>query len=81
MVRWSPRVWGLGTRAYVVVDDDVAGVDCGGLFAGGNAVAGFCVTFGPSTPLFGSGAAAGMPFCAGVCAALCGGCVIAGGAF
>lgn len=49
--------------------------------AGGSAVAGFRVTFAPSTPVLGSGAAAGMPAAAGVCDFFSGGCVIAGGAF
>jgi len=35
----------------------------------------------PSAPVLGSGAAAGMPPCVGVCDFFCGECVIAGGAF
>lgn len=48
---------------------------------GGTGLAGWRVMFFPSTPLFGSGDAAGIPCAVGVCEDFSGGCVIAGGSF
>jgi hypothetical protein len=48
---------------------------------GGTGEVGCLVTFRPSAPWLGSGAAAGIPFAVGVWDCFCGGWVIAGGAF